>query len=382
MSRYILSLVFVVLFSCKSSGPIVSHPQGKNIQAKLDLLVQDNDLPGMNFAFVGADGKVQSYSAGFSDLETKVKLEGDHLLFSGSIGKTYAVALLMQLVDGGKIDLTRKWISYFPDQEWLKRLPNVEDFTVEMLLQHRSGLPRYVMKNEIWEVLASNPNKVWTYKDRLSYVFDMEPVHKSGEGWAYSDTNYILIGMLIEKITAKPYYESVQKKLLDKFKLKQTVPAIRRDIPNLSSAYSQLPASFSIPPKVVNDGKYVFNPQMEWTGGGMTSSTPDLARWAQIYFGAQAFSQASLDLITRINPNGKDLPGGYSYGMGAFIYTTQHGTAYGHSGFMPGYNSIFAYFPKQKIAAAIQINCDYAGRKTSLNGYLDALMEQVLESTE
>lgn len=164
MSRYILSLVFVVLFSCKSSAPVASHPQAKEIQTKLEFLVQDNELPGMNFAFVGPEGKVQSYSAGFSDRESKVKLRGDHLLFSGSIGKTYAVALLMQLVEEGKIDLTRKWISYFPDQDWLNRLPNVEDFSVEMLLQHRSGLPRYVMQNEIWEVLATDPNKVWSYK--------------------------------------------------------------------------------------------------------------------------------------------------------------------------------------------------------------------------
>jgi len=382
MTRLNLSLLVLILFSCKSQSTLVKVSKNSTLQQQLEYLVEDNDLPGMNFAFILADGKTQSYSAGFSDLETKENLGADHLLFSGSIGKTYAVALLMQLVEEGKVDLTQKWISYFPDQDWLRRLPNSKDFTVEMLLQHRSGLPRYVMKSEIWDVLAADPDKVWSYKDRLAYVFDMEPVHEVGKGWAYSDTNYILIGMLIEKIEARPYYELVQERLLDTFKLKQTVPALRRDIPNLAAAYSQLPASFSIPPKVVDEGKYVFNPQMEWTGGGMTSSTPDLARWAKIYFTAQAFSTASLDQITRINPNGKDLVGGYSYGMGSFIYTTQHGIAYGHSGFMPGFNSIFAYFPQQKLAAAIQINCDYAGRKTSLNGYLDALVEKVLETQE
>ncbi len=375
MTRSILSLLILCIVSCKSQAPLIHHAAHNELKEKLEFLVQDNELPGMNFAFIAADGKLHAYTAGYSDKEAKIPLRADHTLFSGSIGKTYAVALLMKWVEAGKVDLMRPWISYFPDTEWLSRLPNVEDFTVEMLLQHTSGLPRYVMKPEIWQVLAANPDKIWTYKDRLSYVFDMEPVHAAGKGWAYSDTNYILIGMLIEKVGAKSYYEQVQTQILEKFKLNQTHPAVRRDIPNLATAYSQLPPSFAIPPKVVNEGTYVFNPQMEWTGGGMASSTADLARWAKIYFEAKAFSSGSLEKITRINPNGKDLPGGFSYGMGAFIYETELGKAYGHSGFMPGFNSLFIYYPEKKIAAALQINCDYAGRKTSLNTYMDSLVK-------
>lgn len=345
----------------------------------MDFLLQENDLPGMNFAWIEPNGRMNSYSSGLEDREKGSPLNDKHVLFSGSIGKTYAVALLMQLVEAGEVDLQAKWKSYFPDIDWLDRLPNMEEITVEYLLQHRSGLPRYVMKREAWDALAADPNKVWSYEDRLSLIFDDDAVHEAGKGWAYSDTNYILIGMLIERVSGKPYYKLVRTKPLDEFGLKETHPGIRRDISNLAMAYSKLPAAFSIPEKVVENGLYVFNPQLEWTGGGMASSTPDLARWAKVYYEAKAFSPESLKKITTVNPDGKGVDAGDSYGMGSFIYKSKMGEAFGHSGFMPGFNSLFVYLPEQKVAAALQINCDYASQKMGLTSYMEILLDIALE---
>lgn len=376
-------LMLLLLFACKSNAPVVEQIPNKALQDKMDFLVQDNDLPGMNFAWIGTDGRMNSYSSGLEDKEKNQALNDKHVLFSGSIGKTYAVALLMQLVEAGEVDLQAKWKSYFPDIDWIDRLPNIDEISVEYLLQHRSGLPRYVMKMAAWDSLAANPDKIWSYEDRMALIFDDDPVHEAGNGWAYSDTNYILIGMLIERVTGKPYYELVKARLLDEFGLKETHPGTRRDIPNLAMAYSRLPAAFSIPEKVVENGKYVFNPQLEWTGGGMASSTPDLARWAKVYFEAKTFSPESLKKITTVNPDGEGVDAGDSYGMGAFIYKSKIGEAFGHSGFMPGFNSLFVYLPKQKVAAALQINCDYASQKMGLTSYMEVLLETALaENTQ
>jgi len=284
---------------------------------------------------------------------------------------------LLQLVDEGQVNLTQKIKSYFQEVEWFSQIPNIDDITVEMLLQHTSGLPRYVMKMEVWEALHNDPDKIWTYKDRMSYIFGDEPVHPAGKGWAYSDTNYILIGMLIEKILGEYYYDSITSKILKPKNLKNTFPADKRTIPNLAVGYSQLPPEFKIPNKVVTNGKYVFNPQIEWTGGGMTSTTADLARWAKIYYEGEFFSDELLKKVVTISPNSKKAVNEDSYGMGSFIYSLGNGTAYGHSGFMPGYNSIFAYFPKEKIAIALQSNCDYASQKMPLKSYLNELIPLV-----
>ena len=110
----------------------------------------------------------------------------------------------------------------------------------------------------------------------------------------------------------------------------------------------------------------------------MVSTTADLAKWAKIYFEAKLFSDETLRRMVTINPYGKDAIGkGLSYGEGSFIYETKLGTAYGHTGFVPGFVSIFAYYPKQKLAVALQVNCDYAAEKISLVNYLDRILLQL-----
>lgn len=369
----ISSILIFLLVSCNSTKSVIKNPLNKTVQAKIEQLVQEYELPGLNFSIIYANGQQENYSSGFSDVEKKIPLTTDHLFFSGSIGKTYAVALLMQLVDSGQVDLNKKLKSYFPDVDWLSQLPNIEDITVKMLLEHRSGLPRWIMKKETWDLLHDQPDKVWSYKDRLSYVFNEAPAHDAGDSWAYSDTNYLLIGMLIEKVAGEPYYDLVQTNIIQAKKLINTFPSLTRTIPRLAIGYSKLPEMFSIPNKVVNDGKYVFNPQVEWTGGGIYSSTADLAKWAKVYYEGQLFTKDRLASITTINPNGNKVTGKNSYGMGSFIYHTKYGDAFGHSGFMPGFNSLFIYFPKEKIAIAIQSNADYADQEMGLEMALEAI---------
>jgi len=116
---------------------------------------------------------------------------------------------------------------------------------------------------------------------------------------------------------------------------------------------------------------------MEWTGGGMVSTTSDLAKWAEIYYKGKLFSKTSLEKIITPNSNGKNTGENEAYGMGSFIYETQNGKVYGHTGFVPGFNAIMAYYPKLKIAAAIQINCDYAAEKMKLIEYMDFILQSV-----
>ena len=373
-NHFVTFSIFAFLFiSCQTAKPVEKNTLNEAVQNKMEQLVLTHELPGFNFSIIYANGQQENYSSGFSDVENQIPLTTNHLFFSGSIGKTYAVALLMQLVDEGKVDLKKPLKSYFPAINWLTQLPNIEEITIEMLLQHRSGLPRWIMKKETWDILHNQPDKVWSYKERLSYVFNEKPIHEAGKDWAYSDTNYLLIGMLIEKISGKPYYDLIQDNIIKAKKLSHTFPSLKRDIPRLAIGYSKLPAMFSIPNKVVNDGKYVFNPQVEWTGGGMYSTTADLAKWAKIYYEGQLFSEDRLNSITAINPNGEKVTGKNSYGMGSFIYHTKYGDAFGHSGFMPGFNSLFIYFPKDKIAIALQANADYADQEMSLEIALEMI---------
>lgn len=117
---------------------------------------------------------------------------------------------------------------------------------------------------------------------------------------------------------------------------------------------------------------------MEWTGGGIACSTPELAKWAEIYFAGDLFSDSLMNKIVEINPNGKDIDENLSYGMGSFTYNTKYGKAYGHSGTFPGYKSIFAYFPEKDISVALQVNCDFATEKMGLVEYLEEVLSTVI----
>lgn len=369
-----LTLIILLLFT------IVNLSQTKSyVEEKLKELSEQNELPGINFSIIDANNTQRDYSFGFADKHLKQNLTPHNFLFSGSIGKTYAFAILMQLVDEGKIVLSRKFIDYFPEVDWLNRVPNINTFTVEMLARHTSGLPRYAMKPIVWKMCIENPDKIWSIKDRMEIVFDDEPAHESGKKWFYSDTGYILLGMLIEKITGKSVYENVKGNITEKFNLEGTIPADRIELPNLAVGYSQLDSSFYLPKEIVRDGKVVFNPQLEYTGGGYINTTHDLARWAKVLYEEKIFSDSLYQkMLTPIDVT-KNISEGLSYGMGAFIYETSYGTGYGHTGFMPGYNSIMIYFPEKKMAVSMQFNCDYASKNKSLVSYVEDVLSVIEE---
>jgi D-alanyl-D-alanine carboxypeptidase len=368
-------LVLNVVSGCHRPAKSTAN-EAHGVQAILDSLVNVNQVPGVNYAIVFEDKTIKSYSSGYADVHQRILMTSEHVMFSGSVGKTYAVALLMQLLNEGLFALEDRIMDYFPDLDWMKMLPNIQDITIEMLLQHTSGLPRYVMKPEVWDTLHKNPDKVWSYHDRLKVIFNDDPLHEAGKGWDYSDTNYILVGMLIEKLSQKEYYDLVSARILIPEELTGTYASNRRDLPGLPVGYSDLPEWFKMPQEVVEDGIYAFNPQVEWTGGGMASTTTDLAKWARIYFTGKLFSNELLQKIITPNSQTKNLDPIMSYGMGSFIYKTNHGLAYAHTGFVPGFNSIFAHYPKLQVSVALQVNCDYASQKIPLIDYLDALLEE------
>ena len=105
---------------------------------------------------------------------------------------------------------------------------------------------------------------------------------------------------------------------------------------------------------MIENGKFIVNPQLEWTGGGWASTGEDLARWAKLMYEGRAFDASLVPMMVdgvpaKLGPNVK-------YGLGAIIRPTAAGVSYGHSGFFPGYMTDMMYFPEHKIAIAVQVN--------------------------
>jgi D-alanyl-D-alanine carboxypeptidase len=363
MRRIILFLPIFLFVCLLSAGAVRSQTTTVSntaelkrvLQLKLDEWHKAGSFPGATLGVVLANGESFGLAVGFSDRELKTPMKPRDRMLAGSVGKTFAAATALQLVKEGKIGLDDKIAKYLGNEGWLARLPNAPDITVRQLMNHTSGLVRYEFKDQFTKDLTANPEKRWQPLDLLAYVFDGKPPFAAGKGWEYSDTNYIVLGMIIEFWSDKGFYHEANKRLLKPLKLTNTIPQDGPRLKGVVQGYAGPNNPFGGRDEMIHDGKFAINPQFEWTGGGYASTAEDLARWAKMLYEGKAFSPELLPQVV----NGVPAPmlgPETRYGLGVIIRKTRLGTSYGHSGFFPGYMTDMMYFPDQKVAVAVQVN--------------------------
>ncbi len=327
----------------------------KDLQAKLDEWHKAGKFPGATLGVVLANGESFGLAGGYSDRDARTPMKPNDRMLAGSVGKTFAAAAAMQLVKEGKIGLDDKIERYFGKERWFTRLPNAKDITVRQLMNHTSGLVRYEFKKEFTDFLTANPYKVWTPEERLAYLFDEKPPFEAGKGWDYSDTNYIVLGMIIERVTGKKFFDEANKRFIKRLKLSDTIPQEGPVMKGVVQGYAGPNNPFGGKERMIENGKFVINPQLEWTGGGYASTSENLARWAKMMYEGKAFD-ASMVPVMLDGVAAPMLGRETKYGLGVIIRQTAAGISYGHSGFFPGYVTDMMYFPDKKIAVAVQVN--------------------------
>jgi D-alanyl-D-alanine carboxypeptidase len=358
----------------------------KHLQKRLDDLVADRAFPGVSVGFVLPDGRSAGVAAGFADVEAQVPLKPTHRLLAGSIGKTYVAAVTLQLVEEGKLGLDDKVDPRLGQEAWYARLPNGRDLTLRHLLSHRTGLPEYFETKGVPDKLRADPDKRWTPADLIAFVLDTKPLFKAGEGYAYADTNYLLVGLVVEKVTGRPLFDEITRRLLKPLKLDRTIPSDRRELPDVAVGYSMPRSPFGIEGRMIVNGQFLLNPGFEYAGGGLASTPEDLAKWAQALYEGKAFKKKeTLDTMLAGYETGGGRGGGkgVKYGLGVQIRDTGPGPVYGHGGWFPGYLSEVEYDPKLKIAVAVQFNTD-AGRaiKKGVRAHLGDVTKVIRDAVE
>jgi D-alanyl-D-alanine carboxypeptidase len=329
--------------------------QHARLQAILDAFHSGGTFAGASAAISLPDGSVINLIAGEADTVRHLPMTPQSRMLQGSVGKTYFAALAMQLMGSGELELEAPVSRYLGHLEWFARVPNAGTITVRHLMTHTSGVMRYEFKPAFTTDLTADPGKVWEPAELLSYVLDEDASFLPGEGWEYSDTNFILLGMIMEEITGQACYDMIRQRLLTPLGLANTVPSDSRSIPGLIQGYAGPDNPFGGTDEVLmEDGRFVINPQFEWAGGGFASTPEDLARWARALYTGQAFSPSLLPKMldgvpARLGP-------GSRYGLGVILTDTPAGPSQGHSGFFPGYLTEMAYFPELDVAVALQVN--------------------------
>lgn len=320
-------------------------------------ILEAYNLPGMTVAISGPDGVV-TVASGAANRETSEPMEPDSTMLAASIGKTFVAATLLQLFDERRVGLNDPIEIWLGDQGWFGRLPNGDRITIRHLLQHRSGLPDHVHMESFAALWPSQTDTV-SPEELIALTFCAEALFEPGEGWAYTDTGYLLLGLIIEKVTGRPYEESVQERFIAPLGLTATGPSERRNLPRLARGYVSREAGLDLPEVTTDeDGAMVWNPAIEWAGGGLYSTSRDLAIWGRAFFSGDLVSGAAFsDAISGVPTSVTDPL--LIYGLGIAIRAdSQFGPVYGHRGWIPGYVSSLQYYPIHDVAIAFQINSD------------------------
>jgi D-alanyl-D-alanine carboxypeptidase len=356
----------------------VATSLSQRVEEKLVAFTRAGGVPGVSVGIASSDESL-ALAAGERARGTGEPLKSDALLCAGSTGKTFVAAVVLQLVQEGELSLEDFAGDHLGDEEWFERLPNAFDLTLENLLAHRSGLPRYVFQPAFVRDLVDDPERVWEPHELLAYVLDQPPLLEAGQGFAYSDTNYIVLGMIVERVTEATLYAEVQERLLGPLKLTHVRPQDGRIIEGLVQGHAGPRDPLGLPDLVLDaEGRFCINPQFEWAGGGFVSNGGDLARWARALYAGDVLAPELRARMAKGLP-ARGLGPGTAYGLGAMVWSTPHGQAVGHEGFFPGYMSHVRYWPEHDVAIAVQVNTsDFSALPGPLGVLCDELLEVVL----
>ena len=349
------------IFQMRPSAAATSD-LSEDFQSALHALRKEYGFPGATAAYVLKDGTTGVAATGVADVEAGTPMTVQARMLSASIGKTFVGATVVALAREAALDLDIPVSRWLGDRQWFTRLPNHDAITLRHLLTHSSGLPDHVHLDSF----SVEVSRRWREKDNpfppealIGFILDMPPLFEVGKGWAYTDTGYILIGLVIEAATGRGCYDEIKERFLTPLDLALTTPADRRSLPGLAAGYMATDNAFGFPQKTITaDGILAWHPGLEWTGGGFVSNSRDLARWGAALFGGNAMSGSYLDDLLDsipISPDTSDI----QYGAGVAVYRTgPFGPVYGHGGWIPGYSSSLRHYPEHGITIAFQLNTD------------------------
>lgn len=331
------------------------------LQATLDDFRERYAFPGATAAIALPDGTLVTAATGLADVKAARAMTPETPMLAASIGKTFVAATVLALESEGSLSHAGLLSVHLGAEPWFGSLPNAETITINHLLHHTSGLPDHVHLpafQQSWAELATGEGDI-NPEQLVAFVAGEAPLFEVGTGWAYSDTGYVLLGLVIEEVTGQPWHDAVRVRFLEPLGLTGTIPSDRRYLPGLAIGYVAPNNPFGMPERTADaEGRLLWNPAVESAGGGFASTSADLARWGHLLFRGAAMDAPYLDRLLDGVPVDPDAPG-ILYGAGVAIYAeTPNGPVYGHGGWIPAYVSSLRHYADHGVTVAFQINSD------------------------
>ena len=259
----------------------------------------------------------------------------------GSLTKTFTATVVLQLVDEQRLSLDDKLSKFEP---WV---PGAAGITVRQLLNMTSGLFNYTDLDEFWEPFGANPLVPWTPRQLVDLAVANPPLSSPGQQYHYCNTNFILLGMIIEEVTGRTAAQEITTRIITRLGLTHTSFPMTPELPEpYQRGYIPVEGE---PPGSSNLREFsIYTPTVFWTAGGMVSTLSDLKIWMEaLADGTLLSDQMHAAQLNFSAPNTAE------YGLGVM---GSGGVAFGHSGEVPGYNTAMYYVPGMDATSITTMN--------------------------
>lgn len=370
MATRILGIVIVVACSVGIIGasPTALKPfDPVAFQGVVETTAKELRLPGAMVLLRTPLGEF-AFGYGATELGGTMPPRADTHFRAASNTKTMTAAVIVLLAQEGKLRFDD------PVSKYVQGVPNGDKITISELLKMRSGLYNYTSAPELAKSLDHDPSRVWTPEELLAIAFKRPPLFAPGKEYDYCNTNYVLLGLIAEKLEGAPLAKVLQNRLFGPLGMKRTLlPANTSNaIPEPyshgylygSSSYALVDAPYPADLQAAakagtlkpNDDTWQ-NPSYAFVAGGAISTADDLAIWMRALVGGKLFdSDYQRQWLDSLEPQDPSKPLGQKYGYGISQIIFGPNSMYFHGGEMPGYNSRMGYDPVNDVTLVIWTN--------------------------
>lgn len=330
----------------------------ERLQAAVDKGRADLAAPAVSASILFADGRLWTGLAGVADLATKRPLRPDTPFAIASVSKTFLAAEILALVAEGCLSLEAPAAPFVPGV-LVGTQPIDPRITIRQLLDHTSGLGDFLVDRKLDLAIQADPTAVWTPTMALAYAG--RSVGVPGAGYHYSNTGYVLLGLIAEHLTGRTLAEEYRTRFFERLGLKSvTYQGAEPPSAQMPTAYRYKSVALTARPTDVTDGSDIrpFTAITTAAGaaGSVAASSGDLARWARALYDGYVIPPALVQLMIDDAATTASLRPSYPYGLGVQVFQIDGRTALGHSGRLVGARSVMRWFPDLGIAIAIVTN--------------------------
>jgi len=360
MKKSIYPILLWLFTICAS---FAQAPIGDQLTKSLDSLVApqfEGNQPGISILIAKKGQVVYKKAFGSANIELNTPMLPDNVFRIGSITKQFTAVAVLQLVEQGKISLQDSV------QKFIKDLPaKGYTITIENLLTHTSGIVDFTAKDDPDPFIE---RRDFTPEFLFNYIKN-DPLHfKPGSKYEYSNSNYLLLGYIIQLVSGENYHQYMAEHVLKPAGLEHTLYAEEHTaVPGRVQGYTHFSGAF--------DNCDYQTLSLGFACGDLLSNTGDLLKWNQAVIAGKLISEASLKKA--FSPY-KLTNGTYSsYGYGWFIDTTYGSPCIHHEGQTSGFISLEKYFPKEDIYVAIMTNVKTSDDKTDFSDNRFRLFDEI-----